>query len=907
MSGAYSVGGAGSSYPTVAAAAAALSSNGVNGPVVFDISPGTYTGNILVGPIQGASATNTIVFQSTTQDSTDVLITHPSGTSTTDNYALRLNGASFVTFRYLTFQRTGTNNYTQVIDIINGSHYITFTHNRITGVPATTAATYQALVYGANNSSNSNIVLDENRFENGSYGIWLLGMSQLPCCVDVGNKVLNNHFTGQHHCAVMLSYQGGPQIIGNTIEGTSTANGFGIYTFFCDNDLQIQRNKISIINGRGIYVHNAAITGYPENLIANNFIAVGGSLASSGITLENSRYCNLYYNSVNIYNPSQAGTAFRIEGIGSGFNNLKNNIFMNSGGGFAVYVSTSTSSPLLSSDFNNLYATDTLLGFWQTAGNQPSVAAYASASGMEQNSVSMDPLFASQTDLHCTSLLMNNLGNPVASTATPVTEDIDSQPRHPFTPDIGADEYSFISLALAGLDTVSSFCEGSFPAIRVQVENLSSQMFQDSLLLGYQFQGFPREVAWYHMTILPYDTVNVILSGTATMPGSGGYILTVDLAHPEDLDATNDTMQTTVQVAAKIIVDLGNDFLLCMDDLIPVSTNLAIQADYLWHDSSTDPVWIADAGQMGAGFHQVWVNVTNINHCSWSDTLVIQVVDLPKPVIEVQPSFKALIGGDSVTVVCKNLTNFFSCGAFSTYLWNGTITDSRFPARIDELFVNFTGVTVAKGEHLARIYSPELISAHQELRLAHAADPDGSITRAVRAKLRLWDLLPEQVDAILAQDDVADDFELRAPTGGVVVTRNIKEGDYVKTGEPLFGIADLSELWLHLQAFESDLAKLRYGQEVGFTVEAWPGETFTGRIAFIAPDVDKRTRTVPVRVNVPNPDARLKPGMFARGQVRVKLAGDNQVFAPDLAGKWISPMHPEIVKAGPGACDVCGM
>jgi Cu(I)/Ag(I) efflux system membrane fusion protein len=232
---------------------------------------------------------------------------------------------------------------------------------------------------------------------------------------------------------------------------------------------------------------------------------------------------------------------------------------------------------------------------------------------------------------------------------------------------------------------------------------------------------------------------------------------------------------------------------------------------------------------------------------------------------------------------------------------------ARFPARIDELFVNYTGVVVSKGEHLARIYSPELITAQRELLSAHTADPDGSITRAVRAKLRLWDLLPEQVDAILEQDDVADDFELRAPTGGVVVTRNIKEGDYVKTGEPLFGIADLSELWLHLQAFESDLARLRYGQEVGFTVEAWPGETFTGRIAFIAPDVDRRTRTVPVRVNVPNPDARLKPGMFARGQVRVKLAGDNQVFAPDLAGKWISPMHPEIVKDGPGACDVCGM
>lgn len=232
---------------------------------------------------------------------------------------------------------------------------------------------------------------------------------------------------------------------------------------------------------------------------------------------------------------------------------------------------------------------------------------------------------------------------------------------------------------------------------------------------------------------------------------------------------------------------------------------------------------------------------------------------------------------------------------------------ARFPARIDELYVNYTGVSVARGEHLARIYSPELVTAQRELLSAQTAAPGGDFVRIAREKLRLWDVLPEQIDAVLARGTVTDSFELRAPAGGVVVMKNIKEGDYVKTGEPFFRIADLSELWLHLQAFESDIAQLRYGQEVTFTVESWPGETFSGRIAFIAPQVDSKTRTVAVRVNVPNPDQRLKPGMFARGQVRVKLAGGNQVFAPDLAGKWISPMHPEIVKDGPGACDICGM
>jgi len=232
---------------------------------------------------------------------------------------------------------------------------------------------------------------------------------------------------------------------------------------------------------------------------------------------------------------------------------------------------------------------------------------------------------------------------------------------------------------------------------------------------------------------------------------------------------------------------------------------------------------------------------------------------------------------------------------------------ARFPARIDRLFVNYTGVTVTTGDHLALVYSPELLTAQRELLTSHASNPDGPITKIAREKLRLWDLLPEQIDQIIASGIAAEGFELRSPIGGIVVMKNVKEGDYVKTGDPLFRIADLTKLWLHLQAFESDLAKLRYGQAVEFTVDAWPGETFTGRIAFIAPDVDARTRTVPIRVNVSNTDHRLKPGMFVRGTVRVRLAQNNQIYAPELKGKWISPMHPEVIKNGPGSCDVCGM
>jgi len=232
---------------------------------------------------------------------------------------------------------------------------------------------------------------------------------------------------------------------------------------------------------------------------------------------------------------------------------------------------------------------------------------------------------------------------------------------------------------------------------------------------------------------------------------------------------------------------------------------------------------------------------------------------------------------------------------------------ARFPARIDELFVNFKGISVVKGDHLAKVYSPELLSAQRELLTAYRMDPNSSITNAAREKLRLWDLVSEQIDALIESGEAKDHFVLKAPIGGVVVSKNVKEGDYLKTGETLFKIVDLSRLWATLDAYESDLPWLRYGQDVTFSVEAMPGETIQGQIAFIEPEVDLKTRTIPIRVNVPNPDGKLKPGMFVRGIVASRLAEDGNVYAPNFSGKWISPMHPEVVKDAPGQCDVCGM
>ena len=245
---------------------------------------------------------------------------------------------------------------------------------------------------------------------------------------------------------------------------------------------------------------------------------------------------------------------------------------------------------------------------------------------------------------------------------------------------------------------------------------------------------------------------------------------------------------------------------------------------------------------------------------------------------------------------------------------------SYVSGRIDRLYVDYTGIPVRKGDHMVLLYSPELLSAQQELlqageslkKLGDSAEGIvAEITRATlvaaREKLRLWGLTDKQVKEIERRGTVVDHLTIYAPLGGVVIEKNASEGMYVKTGARIYSIADLSQVWVKVDAYESDLEWVRYGQEVEFTTEAYSGETFTGKIAFIDPFLSERTRSVKVRINVSNGDGKLKPGMFVRGLVKSQIASGGKALSPSLAGKWISPMHPEIVKDQPGACDICGM
>lgn len=242
------------------------------------------------------------------------------------------------------------------------------------------------------------------------------------------------------------------------------------------------------------------------------------------------------------------------------------------------------------------------------------------------------------------------------------------------------------------------------------------------------------------------------------------------------------------------------------------------------------------------------------------------------------------------------------------------------PGRLDRLYVDYTGVQVNEGDHLVWLYSPDLLTAQEELLSARKrltatqgeaseflAESNQRAYETARDKLLLWGLTKQQVAEIEERGTAEDHVMLTSPSSGVVIDKQVNEGAYVETGTRIYRIADLNHLWVRLDAYEQDLSWLRYGQEVVFEVEALPGETFRGRVSYIDPMVHERTRTAKVRVNVKNVDGRLKPGMFVRAYAQSRLGAGGVVLDRALAGKWVSPMHPEVVKDGPGQCDVCGM
>jgi Cu(I)/Ag(I) efflux system membrane fusion protein len=213
---------------------------------------------------------------------------------------------------------------------------------------------------------------------------------------------------------------------------------------------------------------------------------------------------------------------------------------------------------------------------------------------------------------------------------------------------------------------------------------------------------------------------------------------------------------------------------------------------------------------------------------------------------------------------------------------------SHVGGRIETLSVNFVGETVRKGQAIAEIYSPDLLNARQELLEALKLKTEQpALLNAAREKLRHWKLSDRQIAEIEQTGKASPVTKIYAGASGTVIAKKVEQGDYVGQGDALFDLADLSSVWAIFDAYEQDLPYLKTGDRVEYTLQTLPGKTFSGRISFIDPILDKTARTAKIRVETANPRLELKPEMYAAAVVKSALQdNENEIIIPKTAILW---------------------
>lgn len=240
----------------------------------------------------------------------------------------------------------------------------------------------------------------------------------------------------------------------------------------------------------------------------------------------------------------------------------------------------------------------------------------------------------------------------------------------------------------------------------------------------------------------------------------------------------------------------------------------------------------------------------------------------------------------------------------------------RIGGWIERLHVNFTGQVVRRGQPLLEIYSPELVSAQEELlasvRLERqlssstvpgVADQTGELVEAARRRLLFWDISAEQIREIEGSGQVRRTLTLHAPFTGFVVERNVDVGQAIQAGTTVYRLADLSSIWVHVDVYENDLRFVRIGETASVRIDAYPGEELSGRVDYIYPDVRPDTRTGRVRITLRNPDGRIKPGMFATVLLEAPVA-ERAVVVPRDAVMRTGARDIVFVETGPGAYEI---
>jgi membrane fusion protein, copper/silver efflux system len=239
---------------------------------------------------------------------------------------------------------------------------------------------------------------------------------------------------------------------------------------------------------------------------------------------------------------------------------------------------------------------------------------------------------------------------------------------------------------------------------------------------------------------------------------------------------------------------------------------------------------------------------------------------------------------------------------------------------IEDLYVDYTGKMVRKGQPLLTIYSPELVAAQEELLLAlkakkilgaspvaEVAEGGDRLLQGARRRLQLWDITPQQIETLEQTGEVKKTMALYAPADGFVMEKMALRGMATQPGTALYKIGDLSSIWVIADVYEYELPFIKIGDRAQIRLTYFSGESFEGTITYIYPSIDPKTRTAKVRFELPNPDYKLKPDMWANVDLKIPLGqklvvpedavmdtGNMQMVFLDLGQGFFQPRHIQV-------------
>jgi PKD repeat protein len=555
MSGTYTIGSSGT-YSSFSSAISDLHTNGVSGAVVFKVASGTYTEQDSIGKISGASATNTITFQpATTGDSTKVILTYPSSASANKNYTLQLCASKYVIFNEISIIRSGSQKYYVCVYMQNNTYGCKLT-NCYLGTkldPTTTTTSFAAgnpVVYSIGIDTGD--VFTNNRLKYGFNGF---------CFGSTGynNQIINN-IVDTPGCAGVygIGNQTGLLISGNTFNmGTIVVTGLTHYVsygvrFESGTNYKIVKNRFYSTSAaqvcRCVAVFSSATTTGVRNLIANNFLWVSaGSSSSTGITLGGGTSANIdvVYNNVLITSTPTNSAALYVypQYTGAGIVVMNNNL-VNKGTGTCMdnsNASTSYTTGIVTEKYNNFYTKGSYVGNYKGS-LYSTLSAWQSGTSLDTNSISTDPGYVSNTDMHESSAAVYQAGLAYSA----VTDDIDGDARPSSKPCIGADEFVplYWDAGVTSLDSPSVFCYPIKKNIVVKFTNFGQNTIT-GLIINWSVNGTLQSPYLWSGSVSTGTVSGQITIGNYTFTTKNPYALKIWTSSPNgntDQKHTNDTL-----------------------------------------------------------------------------------------------------------------------------------------------------------------------------------------------------------------------------------------------------------------------------------------------------------------------------------------------------------------------------